>query len=81
MPQSIANGAVVPLDESFLIVGGYNFQDRGQGPLDTIYKYNEIDDSWTLLDTKIPSPMWYAVALMVDLDIFPPCSDEARNNI
>ena len=76
MPQKITNGAVVTQDESFLIVGGYYYQAPiDQGPIDTIYKYNKIDDSWTLLDTKIPTPTMYAVASMVDLDIFPPCSD------
>ena len=35
--------------------------------------------SWTLLDTKIPFPMSYPIALMVDINIFPDCVKETEN--
>ena len=62
-------GTVVPVDDTFLIVGGmhcYMF-------LDTIYRYERDSDSWTRLDTELPGYVAAPVAMMVDIDIFPTC--------
>ena len=57
------------MDESFLIVGG-----SGSGmDLDTIYKYQKDNDSFALLDARLPSPVANPIAMMVDVDIFPSC--------
>ena len=74
MPRSIEGAAVVPLDDTFLIVGGFDYVDPvSSGPLDTIYKYNQADDSWTLQEAKLPYPVTKPVAMMVDRDIFTSC--------
>ena len=62
---------MVPLDDTFLIVGGkgyssYDFSDR-------IYRYDQFNDSWTLLEARLPSAAQFPVAMMVDIDIFPSC--------
>ena len=83
MPQALCCATVVQLGESFLLVGGYyeadDFPIWTDGDLDTIWKYEHSTDSWTLLDTKIPFPCYVPIALMVDIDIFPSCSDGAEN--
>ena len=66
MPESIFDATVVPLEESFLLVGGYNSDD-------SIYKYQKDNDTWTLLETRLPSAATNPIAMMVDVDIFPSC--------
>ena len=62
------------MGDTFLLVGGY-IDDSFLGVTDTIYKYEH--DSWTELETKLPRRgMENLMAMIVDLDIFPPCSDE-----
>ena len=78
MPRSIEAAAVVPLNDTFLIVGGLDYgydpaPGTEPGVLDTIYKYNQADDSWTLQEAKLPYPVNKPVAMMVDIDIFTPC--------
>ena len=75
MPRSIEGAAVVPLDDTFLIVGGLDYYSSNADPasLDTVYKYNQADDSWTLQEAKLPYPVAKPVAMMVDIDIFSPC--------
>ena len=63
----------MPFEESFLLVGGYSGIAGGHVMLDTIYKYQKGNDSWSLLETKMPSPARDPVAMMVDVDIFPSC--------
>ena len=64
MPEDIYYATVVPLDETFLLVGGYS---------DTIYKYQKDNDTWTLMETRLPSAVRSPIAMMVDVDIFPSC--------
>ena len=71
MPNAISGAAVVHLNETFLLVGGYDGDT--QLPLDTIYKYEKADDSWILLETKLPYAAAKPVAMIVDIDIFTPC--------
>merc|ERR1712117_658304 len=75
LPRSIEGAAVVPLDDTFLIVGGLAYSISGPASLslDTIYKYNQADDSWTLQEAKLPYPVAKPVAMMVDRDIFTSC--------
>ena len=76
LPQAIDDATVVPYGESFLLVGGEVGYDVSPitGTTDAIYQYEKLDDSWTLLDTKIPFNVSTPIALMVDIDIFP-CYD------
>ena len=67
MPEGISDATVVPLEESFLLVGGY------YGEVDTIYKYQKGNDSWSLLETRLPIPAEKSIAILVDVDIFPQC--------
>ena len=64
-------GTVVPLKDTFLIVGGLHY---GEG-LNNIIRYEKETDSWTELETKLPVEFGIAapISLMVDIDIFPPC--------
>ena len=77
MPHHLSDSAVVPLGESFLLVGGF-LSDAWPKYLDTIYKYEKLSDSWTLLNATIPYRAGAPIALMVDIDIFPSCSDEVE---
>ena len=61
------------MDDTFLLVGGY-IDDSLLGITDAIYKYEH--GSWTELETKLPFRMENLMASMVDLDIFPSCTDE-----
>ena len=64
----MSSGAVVPHEDSFLIVGGEN----GSGDrLDTIYKYEVATDSWTLLQATLPNPTSNLKATSVEMSIFP----------
>ena len=80
LPRGIEQATVVPLNGTFLLVGGYDSDspDCNSNPfngcaLDTIYRYEKLDDSWTLLETKLPIAAAKPVAMMVDIDIFTPC--------
>ena len=68
MPQYVRSAAVVPMGESFLLVGGFEY-----GPIDTIFQYEKDNDTWSLLETRLPSPAQGPIAVLVDLDIFPLC--------
>ena len=72
---SITDSKAVPVGDTFIVVGGFDGGIRRY--LDTIYKYEPLDDSWTLLETKLPFKKGNVMALMVEIDIFPPCSDGA----
>ena len=69
MPEAmyISYATVVPLEESFLLVGGSADSE------DTIYKYQKGNDSWSLLETRLPSPAKKPNAILVDVGIFPEC--------
>ena len=62
----------MPYRESFLLLGGdVGYEDSLNGTTDSIYKYEIFNDTWTLLDTKLPFNVSMPVALWVDIDIFP----------
>ena len=73
LPLPLQDTSVVPYGESFLLVGGCHAGDNLREVTDTIYKYEVLSESWTLLDTRIPYKVVSPIALMVDLDIFPSC--------
>ena len=70
MSGDIYGDTVVPMEESFLLVGGYGCCPMD---LDTIYKYHKDNDSWALLEARLPSPAYRPIAILVDVDIFPSC--------
>ena len=74
------DATVVPIGNSFLLVGGEVGYDVSpiSGRTDAIYQYEILDNSWTLLDAKLPFNRSVPVALMVDIDIFP-CYDGAES--
>ena len=78
MPRHLTGSTVVPLGESFLLVGGSLIEDAFPKLSKTIYKYEKLSDSWTLLNATLPHRAGNPVALMVDIDIFPSCSDEVE---
>ena len=81
MPEQIAEATVVPLEESFLLVGGWAYTAISDYvDMTSIYRYEKLNDSWTLLETRLPVPLVEPVAMMVDLDIFPPCPDADDNS-
>ena len=62
----------MPYGETFLLLGGdVGFEDSLNGTTDSIYQYEIFNDTWTLLDTKLPFNVSTPVALWVDIDIFP----------
>ena len=67
----IGYGTVVPVDDTFLIVGGLHYAEG----LDKIYRYEKESDSWTEQEATLPVETGIAapVAMMVDIDIFPSC--------
>ena len=89
LPKPLESATVVQLDESFLLVGGWHEfidEDVGGGIIDellsvqdTIWKYEPLADSWTLLETRIPYAAINPIAMMVDIDIFPDCAQDTGN--
>ena len=88
IPKPLESATVVQLDESFLLVGGWYgvLEDVGGGIIsellsvrDTIWKYEPLIDSWTLLETRIPFAAINPIAMMVDIDIFPDCAHDTEN--
>ena len=45
----------------------------GGGEQDQIYKYDGKSDSWMLMDTRLTSPRYYHVAMMVEAAKFDVC--------
>ena len=52
LPLPLLDTSVVPYGESFLLVGGCHAGDNLREVTDTIYKYEVLSESWTLLDTR-----------------------------
>ena len=70
LPKTIGEAAVVPYDDSFLIVGGYNAND---GYIQDIYQYDAANDEWIELEAKLKTPRSHHVALLVKPSLFPEC--------
>jgi N-acetylneuraminic acid mutarotase len=66
LPQPIAFATSVPIGDSFVIVGGLGSHNT---TLNTVYHYNPLSDSWTLISTMKEGKM-SAIAMMVDKEMF-----------
>jgi N-acetylneuraminic acid mutarotase len=73
LPQPIYGSTVVPYEDSFLLVGGYNGNAEGERKLNTIYKYDVANDSWRLLTPHLAEVKYHVTAVMVDRAMFPDC--------
>ena len=71
MPEELNywDGTIVQFEDSFLCVGGRYSSTSG----DTIHKYEKESDTFELLEARLPFPVDYPIALLVDVDIFPSC--------
>ncbi len=54
----------VQLKRTFIVVGGRN----GSVPLDTLYKYNPDEDSWSLLPSRLAVPRFELSAFPVSMN-------------
>ena len=61
LPTPIVQATVVPLDNTFLILGGEDTEFSN-----LIYRYQLGDDTWELLDAKLPKPARGVAATMVN---------------
>ena len=50
LPKPIGEASVVPYDDSFFLVGGYNGND---GYIGEIYRYSAASDEWIELKAKL----------------------------
>jgi N-acetylneuraminic acid mutarotase len=67
LPHPISHATVVPIGDSFLVVGGET--NLGE-TLDTIYHYIPHEDSWTLLDAKLKNGKGSVTAMTVPREMF-----------
>ena len=64
LPKSIAFGAVVPFDNTFVIAGGICGSWR-DGCLDSAIKYNITNGAWVVLPMKLKTPRQEATAFTI----------------
>ena len=65
LPFAMYGGAVVPYMNSFIIVGGKDWNDGDQIDYDTIIKYNIEDQSWKMLPKRLIQPRHDLSAMMI----------------
>jgi len=70
LPSPIMQATSVQLDTTFLLLGGGTDEWYGS---DLIYRYDTTDDSWELLEARLPGALTGVAATMVNRYIFPPC--------
>jgi hypothetical protein len=82
LPSKIAHSNVVPLGDTFLLVGGQKKWDIDEfhsmsregiaftWDLPTIYKYNVSEDNWTLLPSELSPPEGFFVAMAIERHLF-----------
>ena len=63
LPVEIRDGASVPFEDSFLIVGGYS--SNGGGYLDTIHYFNPLLQKWETRDETMKDGRYLLAAFMV----------------
>ncbi len=75
-PHTINNNAgSAQLKRTFVIVGGYNSTVwADDSTLDTLYRYNPNEDSWTLLPSRLTVPRHDVSAFPVRMDAFKECN-------
>jgi len=71
LPYGIGGAASVPYNDSFILVGGGDY-DTGEY-LDTIIKYVPEDDSWLEMPAKLQTPKAYHTVIPVKQSIFNAC--------
>lgn len=76
LPKPIYAAAVVPFNNSFLLVGG-GTQDSPY--LGDIYQYNAADGDWLKMETELKTPRRFHVALLVEQSLFPQCPSPLGN--
>ena len=70
LPFALKGAASVPYNDSFLLVGGYDYHT---GYLDTILQYIPESDSWVEMPSKLETPRRGPTVIPVKLSIFPSC--------
>ena len=70
LPKRINRATAVPYQNSFLLVGG--LVDGGRSG--DIYHYNAEDDQWLEMESKLKTPRFSHVALLLRQSLFPECS-------
>ena len=67
----MSQSAVVPLDDTFLLTGGFtpDFDE-----LADVYQYDAQSGDWIKLATKLQKPRKQHVALLVKRSLFPECN-------
>ena len=73
LPSPIVEATAVPLDNSFMILGG---ETESSQLSDLIYGYHGGEDTWELLDARLSTPARGVAATMVNSYIFPSCQSE-----
>ena len=70
LPHTIThNAGSAQFKNTFIIVGGSNTK----ADVDTLYRYNPDDDSWTLLPSKLDIPRHDVAAFPVSKKAFRKC--------
>ena len=72
LPKAISDAAVIPYNNSFLLIGGET-DSLDSYFLTDVYQYNSVDDSWILLDAELKTARSGHVALLVERSLFPEC--------
>ena len=62
LPYEIRLGSSIQVEDTLLIVGGYN---TGMGLLDTLWKFDLGSEDWMLLDRKLEIPRDQMTAFVV----------------
>ena len=70
LPIPIKQAAVVPFNNTFLLVGGCTDSEY----FGNIYQYNAVEDDWLKMETELKTPRCGHVALLVQQSLFPDCS-------
>jgi hypothetical protein len=59
---------VIPFENTFLLVGGYNGTQMTE-----IVKYTRIGEKWEVLPQTLKAAGYNFFSMMVDTDLFPGC--------
>ena len=70
-PQPIFAHGQIKYKQSFLVIGG---QTTGSELLDTLYLYNNINGTWSIMQTRLDEKQNSVSATWVDAAKFPSCS-------
>ena len=83
LPKRLSEAAVVPYEDSFLLVGGTN----NLGPPNSdqyfgdVYRYDAGKDEWAKLEgSELRTPRSDHVALLVPQSLFPECNSNNKTS-